>query len=71
MGDFVVKAVEAYIQMEKDARVIDLMRKDVIKGVTRLIGGQWRVDTLAQFFVADRLEEALGQALEAERNGRG
>lgn len=69
MGDFVVKAVEAYIQMEKDARVIDLMRKDVIKGVTRLIGGQWRVDTSAQFFVADKLEEALAKALEAERNG--
>jgi len=69
MGDFIVKAVEAYIQMEKDARVIDLMRKDVIKGVTRLIVGQWRVDTSAQFFVADKLEEALAKALEAERNG--
>ena len=69
MGDFVVKAVEAYIQMERDARVIDLLRKEVIKGVSRLIGGQWRVDTLVQFFVADTLEEALGQALEAERNG--
>lgn len=71
MGDPVVKAVEAYIQMERDAKIIDLMRKDVIKGVSRLIGGQWRVDTLAQFFVADRLEEALAKAMEAECNGRG
>lgn len=66
MGDFVVKAVEAYIQMERDAKIIEALRAGTLTGVSRLIGGQWRADTLAQFFVGDTLEEVVQKALEAE-----
>jgi uncharacterized protein (DUF2164 family) len=66
MDDFVVKAIEDYMRMEHDAKVIELLRKQTITGISRPIGGQWRVDTLVQFFLADTLEEALAKALGAE-----
>lgn len=70
MGDFVVEAVENYMRMERDAKVIELLRKETITGVSRLIGGQWRVDTLAQFYIADTLEAALERAIQEACNGR-
>ena len=70
MGDFVVEAVENYMRMERDANVIELLRNETITGVSRMIGGQWRVDTLVQFYIADTLEAALERAIQEACNGR-
>lgn len=68
MTDVVQQAVDRYIQMEKDAEVIQLLRQGHITGVEKF-GDEWRVDTRTHFFARPTLEEAVRAALKGVSNG--
>jgi hypothetical protein len=57
------KAIDNYIAMEQDAKIMDLIRKDVITGIERWDNGQWRVFTRTGFAVGDTPHDAVQQLL--------
>lgn len=68
MTDAIQQAVDRYIQMEKDAEVIQLMRQGHITGIERF-GNEWRVDTRTHFYARPTLEEAVLAALKGTNDG--
>lgn len=66
--DAIQQAVDRYIQMEKDAEVIDLLRHGYITGVEKF-GDEWRVNTRTHFYIRPTLEEAVRTALTGGSHG--
>lgn len=63
MSDPIQKAIDNYIAMEQDARVMDLIRKGELLGIQRLGDGRWRVDSAKGFALAKYPHDAIQQLL--------
>lgn len=66
-GDYmqnIERAIEDYIQMERDAAAVAYIRKGRIRSIATMGDGRWRVDTDRHFYIRDSLDEALRAGLE-------
>lgn len=61
----ITKAVNQYIQMEKDAAIMQLLRTGNLTQISNK-GGYWRADTPKTFSIGDTLEEAVKDVLKKE-----
>ena len=58
------EAIERHMQMERDAATIKAMRAGVIRAISTVGDGRWRVDTDRHFYIDNTLEKALLAAVE-------
>jgi hypothetical protein len=63
----ITKAVNQYIQMEKDAAILELLRTGAIKAVCRY-GDEWMAYAPNTFAQGATIEEAINNALKQESN---
>lgn len=63
MSDPVQKAIDNYIAMEQDAKIMDMLRKGVITKIERWPNGVWRADNATAFALADTPHDAVRNLL--------
>ena len=60
MGEYEIqKAIDNYIAMEEDAKIMDLLRKRVISGIEQWDDGRWRIFAGNGFFIGDTPQLAI------------
>jgi hypothetical protein len=57
------KAIDNYIAMEEDAKIMELIRKGVITGIEMWDDARWRVFTKSGFAVGDSPQLAVREML--------
>lgn len=62
--DEIELAIERHMQMERDAAMVKAIRAGVVRAISTMGDGRWRVDTDRHFYIRDTLEEAMIAAVE-------